>query len=74
MATDRRSGALHGTTDYQRQWNHDEAMRRIRALEDMVDKSGTALPTSGDFFGQCFFLSTTSKWYKWNGSTWDILN
>lgn len=72
--TERRPGAAYGSGDYQRQWNADESLRRIVALERMVDKSGTILPATGEFFGQCYYLTGTGKWYKWNGTTWDILN
>jgi len=47
---------------------------RVVALEARVDKSGTSLPASGDFFGQKFYITTTGKWYAWNGSGWTGLN
>lgn len=68
------SGLRGGGQGYAGSWNAEDALRRIGVLESRIDKSGTSLPIAGEFFGQKFKLTTTGKWYAWDGTTWDILN
>jgi hypothetical protein len=44
-------------------------------LDTVADNgSGTTLPVSGMVIGDEFFLTTTSVWYKYNGSGWQFQN
>jgi len=63
-----------GTPGDGSRWNLESIGRRLALVEAKVDKSGAALPATGEFFGQKFYVTATGKWHAWNGSSWDSLN